>query len=147
MCGMNYCGVLITLRQKLDCCGEDCWETWAESSLCRMTVFVICLLTPWQTAIRKKENSLRAGTRKKWESDSPPQAWDPQIMKGIKFLSLSQYKHKLFWHLINRQRSIVFRARQVCLVHFWWLLLFCWGSVFAFLSYIVTHLSRERRAT
>lgn len=67
-------------------------------------------------------------------------------MKGIKFLSLSQYKHKLFWHLINRQRGIVFRARQVCLVHYWWLLLFCWGSVFAFLSYIVTHLSRERRA-
>lgn len=67
-------------------------------------------------------------------------------MKGIKFLSLSHYKHKLFWHLINRQRGIVFRARQVCLVHYWWLLLFCWGSVFAFLSYIVTHLSCERRA-
>lgn len=119
-----------------------------------MTVFVICLLTPWQTAIRKKENSLQAGKkkiRKKIESQtffSPPlsQAWDPQIMKGIKLLSLSQNKHKLFWHLINRQRGIVFRARQVCLVHCWCLLLFCWGSVFAFLSYIVTHLSPERRA-
>lgn len=115
-----------------------------------MTVFVICLLTPWQTAIRKKEISLGAG--KNFESQTfffflphpPPQAWEPQIMKRIKSLSLSQNKHKLFWHLINRRRGIVFKLRQVWLLQCWRILLFCWGSVFAFLSYIVTHLSLER---
>lgn len=38
-------------------------------------------------------------------------------MKRIKLLSLSPNKHKLFWHLINRQCGIVLKARQVCLPH------------------------------
>lgn len=65
-------------------------------------------------------------------------------MKRIKLLSLSPHKHKLFWHLINRQCGIVLKARQVCLPQWWWIPLFCMESLLAFLSYVVTHLSPER---
>lgn len=117
-----------------------------------MTVFVICLLTSQQTAIRKKETSLCTSQRRKYVSQTSPllsllpKASAPTFpkkkkWKRIKLLSLSPNKHKLFWHLINRQYSIVLRARQVCLPHSWWIPLFCMESLLAFLSNVVTHLS------
>lgn len=75
---------------------------------------------------------------------SPKLEIPPQKMKRIKLLSLSPHKHKLFWHLINRQCGIVLKARQVCLPRWWWIPLFCMESLLAFLSYVVTHLSPER---
>lgn len=116
----------------------------------RMTVFVICLLTLEQTAIKKKEKSVSATERRNlWVRLSPP-PFSPKLeiplhkMKRIKLLSLSPNKHKLFWHLINRQCGIVLKGRQVCLPHWWWIPLFGMESLLAFLSHVVTHLSPER---
>lgn len=98
----------------------------------------------------ERELTVHHQEKKICESDFPlllpfPNAWDPlPKMKRIKLLSLSLNKHKLFWHLINRQCGIVLKARQVCLPQWWWIPLFCMESLLAFLSYVLTHLSPER---
>lgn len=96
----------------------------------------------------EKELTVHHREKKICESDFPLLSPKLEIplpkMKRIKLLSLSPNKHKLFWHLINRQCGIVLKARQVCLPQWWWIPLFCMESLLAFLSYVVTHLSPER---
>lgn len=120
----------------------------------------LCYLSPDFTADSyQEERDLTVHQPKEeiCESDFPPppsSLSSPKLLlppfqkkkkwKRIKLLSLSPNKHKLFWHLINRQYSIVPRARQVCLPHSWWIPLFCMESLLAFLSNVVTHLSPVR---